>query len=504
MIDLKELAQIVTRTKLRHVELISSSSNGQEQSKIQQLYDMLQDETVYDDDEAAKKLYGEDKDKQYSSYQKLRGTLKDRMINSLFLIDLKQASYNDRQKAYYECYREWAAAKILFGKFARTAAITISRKVIKIARKFEFTELLVDILHTLRLYHGTIEGDFKKFKQYNAEFNEQQARWLEENKAEELYIDLSIGFVNTKATKTDIKEKAEAYYAEIKDSLEKYDTYQLHLCGRLIEVSQYTGVNDYEQSLDVCNRAIDFFEAKSFKTDVPLQIFYYQKLICQLQLRHFDEAFATAEKCETFLQEGAFNWFKIQETYFLLYMHNKEYEKAYASFQLVINHPKFEGLPENIKETWIISEGYLYFLYQLEILKGEEIRLRPFRLDRFMKEIQLFTRDKQGMNIPVLILEFIFHVIEKNNDYLIDRVEALDKYRKRYLKEEQVQRSALFLKMLLQLPKNAFDVDEATAKAEADFQALQAVPIEIANQAYEIEIIPYEKLWDMIINWMKA
>ena len=501
MKDLIELAQIITRTKLRHVELISSHSDINEPSKIQQFYDLLQDGEVYDDDDAARLLYGSNKSA--SSYQKLRGTVKERLINSLFIIDLKQASYNDRQKAYYECYREWAAAKILFGKNARTAAVSICRKLLKIARKFEFTELLVDILHTLRLYYGTIEGDLKKFKQYNADFREQQDRWIEENNAEELYILLSIGFVNTKATQSDIQQQAIQFFAQVKTAMEKYDTYQLHLCGRLIEVSQFTGVNDYWQALDVCERAIDFFNAKSFSANVPLQIFNYQKLICELQLRLFNEASSTVKVCESLLESGSFNWFKLQEIYFLLYMHLKEFGKAYQHFELVLNHTNFDNLPKNIKETWIIAEGYLFFLNKRGLLKGENVVLRPYRLNRFLQEIELFTRDKKGMNIPILILEFVFHILDKDYDYLIDRVEAIDKYRKRYLKDEEVRRSACFLKMLLQLPKNAFDLKAAQEKAAKDLEQLNNIPIEVANQAYEIEIIPYEYLWSLVVDMIK-
>src|SRR5690606_25061490 len=136
------------------------------------------------------------------------------------------------------------AAKILFGKNARTAAAGLGRQLLKIARKYEFTELMVDICHTLRLYYGTIEGDYKKYQQYNEEFKLHEQLWLAENRAEEFYIDLSIGFINSKAAKAEFKNKASEYYGQIKEYLEQYDSYQLHLCGRLIEASIYTSVND--------------------------------------------------------------------------------------------------------------------------------------------------------------------------------------------------------------------------------------------------------------------
>lgn len=309
MKDLTDLAQIVTKTKLRSVELIGNDT-GEGTSKLQEFYDLVSEGRFADDDEAAEHFYGKGKGKNHPSYQKLRKTLKDRLVNSLFVIDLKQASYSSRQKAYYEAYKEWGAAKILFGKNARTAAAGLGRKLLKIARKSEFTELVVDICHTLRLYHGTIEGDYKKYQQYNEEFKHYEQLWIAENRAEEFYIDLSIGFINSKATKTDFKDKALEYYEQVREAMDTYDSYQLHLCGRLIEVSIHTSVNEYEETIGVCDRAIAFFEKKSFTPRIPLQVFLYQKFICHVQLRQFEAAKAAAKACLPYLEEGAFNWLR--------------------------------------------------------------------------------------------------------------------------------------------------------------------------------------------------
>lgn len=499
MRNLVDLAQIVTKTKLRSVELIGEPGDGI--SKLQEFYDLVSEGRFADDDEAAGHFYG--KNKNYPGYQKLRKTLKDRLVNSLFIIDLKQASYNDRQKAYYEAYKEWAAAKILFGKHARTAAAGLGRKLLKIARKFEFTELIVDICHTLRLYYGTIEGDYKKYQQYNEDLRYYEQLWIAENRAEEFYIDLSIGFINSKATKADFQEKALGYYGQVRQNLEQYDSYQLHLCGRLIEVSIHTSVNDYENTLDVCNRAIAFFEKKDFAARVPLQVFQYQKFICHVQLRQFEAAKESARACLEYLEEGSFNWFKLYELYFLLYTHSGQYEQADEILNKAMGHPAFGGLPENIQETWKISEAYLYFLEcagHLPAEEGEGQNGRSFRLSKFLNEMEVFSRDKQGMNIPILIIELLLGIAQKKYDELIDRVEAMEKYRSRYLRDEGVERANRFLRMLLQLPKNAFRREEALAKAREDQMALEAMPVEMANQTFEIEIIPYEKLWEMALE----
>jgi hypothetical protein len=502
MRDLLDLVQIVTRNKLRAVELMGDQSNGT--SKLQEFYDLLADGRFTEDDEAAEHFYGADK--QSPSYQKLRKTLKDRLVNSLFVIDLKQASYTDRQKAYYECYKEWAAVKILFGKNAPTAATGIARKLLKIAKQYEFTELAIDICHTLRLFHGTIEGDYKKYQQYNEDFKAYEQLWLQENRAEEYYIELSIGFINSKATKTEFQDKAKAYYGAVREALEQYDSYQLHLCGRLIEASIHTSVNDYQGTLVVCQRAIDFFEKKAFIASVPLQIFHYQKFICHVQLRQFDEARQEAAKCLKYLEEGKFNWFKVYELSFLLHTHDGAYAEARDILNNIMAHPAFSSLPENVQETWKISEAYLHFLElagKLPPQSAKEAKASNFRLAKFLNEMQVFTKDKQGMNIPIILIELLLGIANQRHDELIDRVEAIDKYRTRYMRDAETQRSNFFLKMLLQIPKNAFRRADVEAKAQEDYQNLLALPIEMANQTFEIEIIPYERLWGYALELLE-
>lgn len=498
MKDLLELVQLVSPAKLNTVHI---GLFGAKTSKLQTFYDLVVEGKFKEDEDAALHFYT--KDKLDPAYQKLRKTLKDRLTSFLFLIDLDAPTYTDRQKAYYECYREWAAAKILYGKNARTAANSLSRKILRIARKYEFTELRLDICHSLRLYYGTIEGDVKMFQQYNEEFKEMTQLWLEESLAEELYILLIISFINSKSTKKDYQEMAKGYHQQLKPALEKFDSHQLHFYGRLIEVAIYTSVNDYVQTLKVCEETIAFFEHKDFTANTALNIFHYEKLICYLQLRRFKEATSTAELCLAHLEEGTFNWFKLYELYFLVHMHSGCYACAVDKLKRIMEHPVFVKLPENIQETWKIFDAYTYFLEMIGLLAHgdqEGHQHKGFRMTKFLNEMQVFSKDKQGMNIPILVLEILMAVAKKQYSELIDRLEAIDKYRRRYLNGADTERTNLFLKMLLQLPKSGFQKEVIIHKTQHYISELEAIPIEMANQAHEIEILPYEVLWQIVLD----
>ena len=54
--------------------------------------------------------------------------------------------------------------------------------------------------------------------------------------------------------------------------------------------------------------------------------------------------------------------------------------------------------------------------------------------------------------------------------------------------------------MLMLIPEASFHREAAARKATRLMDQLREVPLAIANQPHEIEIIPYEDLWSMILD----
>lgn len=496
MKDLIELITIVTNEKLNKVSTIVGL---EEKTKVRELYELIRKGEISEEEELAAHLYNK-ADKRNSAYKKLRNTLKEKLTHSLFLIDLNKTSYQYRQKAYYECCKDWAAAKILFGKKANRAALDASFKVLKIARKYEFTALVVDVSHNLRLYFGTILGDFRKYEQYNKLFKEYEEIWQVENKIEEQYIEITAKFVNKKAAKLEMEEQAVMAYQVVHPFLKKYDTYLLHLCGRLIELAQFTTNNNYSAALDVCDRAIDFFDKKAYTSTIPYQAFYYQKLICLHQLQQLDKANDTIAICRAYFEEGNYNWFKFNAIIFLIQMHQANYELAITLCEKVFAHPQFSQQPIHIKENWEINQAYLNIL---GILKPKHQKSGQFKIDDFLARIKLFSQDKKGINIPIILLDMIYSICSKEEHKIsfIDRAESIDKYRRRYLQEANLLRCNIFMKMLLLWPNNAYQLKEVKRKVAPLLQKLLALSIQDAQQLHTLEIIPFEILWVMLLEY---
>jgi hypothetical protein len=497
METLRELIEIVSRKKIKAVD---SDASGIQYARMMQLYDLVATGKVKTDEEAEQILFPSADSS--LKYKRLKLALKKYLHRMLFLVDLNLPHFQLRQEAYFECYRNWAAVKILVGRNARASTIELSTELLQLARKYDFTDIALDIARTLRLQYGSIYGDLKKYEQYGAMAHALEAVFDQENQAEELYTDLVVRFVNDKSAKEDVHEKALQYYKLIEPGLTQFDSYRLHLGGRLIEVMIHTSINDYKNTVDVCDRAIRFFESKQYVANVPLQAFYHQAMVCYVQLRDFERGRQIATRAIALLEEGTFNWFKFEEMLVLLSLHTQSYQDAYVHFKQAVQHRRFAALPEGVRQVWKIIEAYLYYLAESGLIKPESDDgvFSRFRIARFLNETPLYSKDKRGMNIPILIFQIVYLIREKRYNETIDRIEAIEKYTSRYLVKDDTYRSNCFIKMLLQIPAANFHHVATIRKAEKLTRQLQAVTLDYANQSHDVEIVPYEHLWDMVLK----
>lgn len=494
---LKELSLILNKRKVKSIEILDLRKH--KESKINEFYYGLS-KGFFESDEAAANFFYPTKDRA-NSYRKLKSTLKNRMINSLFFIDVKKSNYTDRQSAYYQCYRDWAAANILLGKNAYKSCVELCNKTLRYAQRFEFTELTRDIAKVLRLHYGTQIGDTKKYRHFRELYQGYDAicRW--EDKAEQHYADLMIEYVNNKSSKEYLYEEAQKYVDELAAPMKEIDSYRLHLYGNLIQLVQHSIHNDFEKIQAVGNDMTAFFEQKPYQATTPLQIAYYYQLVACTQLKQFEEGKIVANKCLSILTEGSFNWFKYYELFFTLAMHSEKYDEAFEIFKKVQNHTRMKFSPDNVKEIWTIFEAYLYYISEAGYLKNNPTKTKyQFRLGRFLNTIPIFSKDKRGMNIAILIVQILFFIQQKKINIAIDKIDAIEKYCARYLHKAETIRSFYFIKMLLCIPQGNFHKAAVQRKSSRYLKKLQAVPLEEASQTYKIEILPYEELWKMVVD----
>jgi hypothetical protein len=501
---IKELTYVVNKNKVKSINMKDLYLDSE--SKLSALYHAVVDNTCNTDEEALQLIYPDAKDT--GKYRYLKSKLKKRLLNYLFFIDLELPSFTDRQKAYLKCHKEWAMVGILSGRGAKNASLDVAKGLLKEAIRFEFNEIVMDIARILRFHYGVIMMDTRKHKKYRDMYRKYERYYVNENRIEEAYVEIILMNHKKRLSKEGLSELIREEYNSIEGLVKETPTYKAQLYAYLMQVMLYSSEYKTEEMIVACQEAIAFFEAKAYQANTPLQIFYYQQLIGYSQIRMFEEGRAIAEKCFSFLEVGTFNWFRYMESYFILAMHTGKYKEAYTIFEEVIENNRFNAMPKEVREIWKIYEAYLFFVFNIqeEEAELEEVapKLSKFRLGRFLNEIPSYSKEKRGMNIAILIIQILIYIQKKSYNPAIDRIEAIEKYATRYLKDKETLRSYYFIKMLLAIPTHSFHIKAVLRHTSKLHKKLESLPLEVVDQDHKIEVIPYEHLWELSLKLMDS
>jgi hypothetical protein len=499
MKELQELIQIVNKNKAKRIEVIGHPNNYK--SYLNDLYEGIADGKFQLEDDAIDFFYG-NSDNGKKNFSRLKSRLKDRLYNTLFFINTDGDAFTENEKAYYECHKNYALIKILLGRNARNLAIKLAEGTIKKTTKFEFSDLTVHIAGVLRRHYGAIAGDLRKYHKFTEIMRSSLDTYQKELLAEDYYLDLAINYVNSRSTKVEVEEKAVQYSNELRLLLSEFSSYKFCLFSYSVLTLRHQIINDYLGTIKVCNEAVEAFKNRPhLASRTAIHNFLFYTLRSCIPLRLFKKGESTAQECMKYAPPGSTNWFITLEQYIILSFHSGKYEKAYEIFLEVKNNDRFNSLPDNNKEYWYIHEALInYLIVQKKISRQKSEPKFKFKVGKFLNELPTFSKDKRGTNITILIIQVLFLLQKKEYPKVIDRVEALNVYCHRYLRRDDTFRSNCFIKMLLQLPSAHFNKIAAKRKGMKYYKQLTEVPIQIAKQSNEIEIIPYETLWEFVLE----
>ncbi len=499
MEELKAMISTISRSKVKQIEVISNQDGGNTQT--QQLYDGIARGEIQTDEDIVAAFFADSGENTSFYVSRIKRKLKDKLVNTLFFIDVNRPNFNDHNRAYFTCYRQVAAVKILIGLGTREAAIPIAEKTLKQAEHFGFTELIYSLAKDIRRHYGSIEGDRKKFEDYNSIVIKSSKILEAETIAEQYYTDLIIYYIKSRATNVEAKEKAIKYSNELELLMKKVSSPRFNFLAYLIFTSRHEIENNYTATQKVCEQAIKYFS--KIQDKVPIGNIYFfalKKLACHIYLSNYSGANKAVDKCLEFSREGTVNWFLTWEYALILNFHVKNFQKAYDIYKKVVSHSDFNKLPSYIKEHWYVYEAYTYyFIFTKKIKPEKDNPTKKFRLSKFLNEVPEHSKDKRGANISIIILQILFFLHQQKYNDIIDRVESLKTYTYRYLRRDDTFRSSCFIKMLMTVPDASFHKKAVLRRAEKYRKRLAEVPLHKANQSAELEVVPYETLWEMVL-----
>lgn len=504
METLKELIGIATKTKVDNIEILGIPR--EKNTKAYQLYEGIVKGIFTTDDEAALFFYG--KGAEHQSYLNLKYQLRKKLLNTILLIDSTPENFKEYQRLQYSVQKKWAAINILLFQKAYTASIPLIKILLQQSLKVEMTDISIEILRNLRYYYGIHKKDEDLFNQYDLLLNKQLTLRTKELLVEGLYLRLTANYIDQKHSKGDLIDLSSEYTKKIKGFVdtESGSTSKILLYSGLIEITSHLNTYDFQAVIRVCDLVLPKLLSKSLVKTPAVIAFLSQKIVCLTQLKEYGRGKAAIAELFQYLGEGNFNWFKGQEMKMYLLMHTKNYQEAFEVYNEVSAHRQFKKvLSQANQETWKIFKAYLHLLKELAIIEipATDKNFKNFRIQRFLNDVPVFSKDKQGANIAILVIQIVFSIQQKKYDRMIDRAEAIAKYATRHIKKDDNFRSNIFIKILLELPKAAFHKAGVERGVEKYWKRLSEVPLEVASQTHSIEVIPYEDLWPLVLGMLE-
>jgi hypothetical protein len=491
MNHLPEILRVVSQLRDPKLEVINEDYDKSSPENISKLYYGFKSGEFANDQIASASIYGASPTD--TRYTTLKTRLKKRLLNSLFLLDLKRKGYSSYSQTFYSSNKRVFLVKTLITLGARNTAMRIAESELKIAQAYHLTSNTLELLSLLR-NHQTFIGASQKYEEYDGLLKVALNTLSLELRAAELYQRLTIKFAKKAQIGEDQASESRAYAEELALSSLNCNSFTFMIASFRVQLLAQQASQDFPSSIRVCDEAEKYLdEHPLLASTLRYGEFALSKLASYRNI-------AAYEPGAVLFPVGSNSWFYYNEDYFLLMMNTLHFGQAEMIFKEATTHPRFDQLPAHRTEKWKIYDLYLrYALYREKETVGSDSDRSLSKTKTFLRSIPNYAKDKQGLNVAVLILQILYLLESEDFDSIINRMEALRTYRGRYLKSNSNRHSALFFKLLQIMENNSFSYKLTKEKSLKYEEAL------VGGQASRdisdgLQILPFTWLWEQILS----
>ena len=503
MKNLIEISKIVTKKKVKKIEIFDEYSLKNKNSKFNEFYEALMAGKFRNDRDAATYLYEcsptDDK------YRQLKSRFRKRLLNTLFFLDVNVADASSYDRAYYTCNKEWTLVKILLANEATFTAATLARQILTTALKYKFADLIVNCSRILRTYSSEVEEE-KEYEEYDQYIKQYKDILDAEIRSEELFQRVMMNYFRPVSENFNLKERIDTYCEALIGLSETYESPVIIYNMYLVWTYRYEMLQDYEAMIEVCTRAETYMrDNPTYYQEDKMATFQLKKMSAFLHLKDYKKGKVNAEKSLSSFPEGSEMWFAFMEYYFLLAIHTENYINAVAVLTKALTNTSLKKIKVEERERWKVYEVYMNYLIDVygqenPILKRQN--RRSFKVAKFLSDPILYPKEMRIFTIFLIIAQILFNIELKQYSKATELIDRLKNYANRQLKKEEFYRLIQFIRLLQQLPKANYKLDEIS-NAEKYLNKLRDTPFYYRGLTSELEVITYEQIWEIVVSRLK-
>ncbi len=494
MENLKELVQIINKRKLSQIEVFDKSLISRKDTLFARFYNGIASGAINTDEEALEYLY--QSSNEAATYRKLKSRFKTRLLNTLYFIDINNATESDSsKKAYFDCVNRLYLSNILL-RYAenRNASIQLIIEAYSTAKKNNFFDMLKEYSYKLLVHYGMTREE-KKYKEEYAAYQLYSTEYELEQKAQIIYTGVVLAAHYIKMNQKEKEERINEHIEEIRELVKASKSLVVYFIYIRTQLFYFEILGDNAKMNDICDEFLANYRQyySSILAENYLNTVYIYKLKSLFDLRKDEQALSLIY---TLLPAAkGVSYLAVKEFEVKILLNQKLTEQSKDIIHQIHSTAQYKNANAVLKERWVIYNAYAEFLEHY-IKKGNF----KFSLSKFSNEIPNATHDKSGFNLAARIVSILFYIGRNDLDNAMQQIETLRVYQTRYLKEDTGSRSNLFIKLLSIMEKKSFNYKELNKQKE--YILLKE---NYSHQImHESEIVFYDILWEILLDILKT
>ncbi len=499
MKKLKEITKIVTRKKVVKLEVLDEYVLNK-QSKINEFFDGITGNKFKNDRDAAQYLY--DSTPQDPKYRKLKSRFRQRLLNTIFLIEPNQPLSSGYDRTYFNCHKEWAQIKILMANDAVLIAESLTKQLLNISLKFKFTEITLNCLRELRT-HAVRKEDVKTFEKY-LQMERQFEELFEKEKRSKELLQHTILLSSAVTSKPEhLPESLEDICQEMVLLSELHDSPAIFNNMFMAWIIRYEMEADYDAIVEVCIQAEQYLlNHEKFFPKKSIYNFYIKKMLAFLHLQDYSRGKRHTEECLPKIPRDTEEWFEFMEIYLLLAIHSRNYFQAFAIFNNIISNNSFKKLEPNEKEKWKLFNAYIHYILDMknfDKILFKQVSQPGFSLEEYLYSPVDFSKKMRNYEVLKNILIALNQIKQKKYDLANEMINRLNYTANHKLDKNDFYRVIQFIKLLSILKKANYQLEDMRL-ADKYYSRLRNRHFYYRAKYSGLEIIPFETLWEMVLE----
>ncbi len=498
MKELKNLARIVTSRRLSFVPLLDFEA-GDKTLKEHRLVATLMESKEPTRTQLVKNLYDSSTPGNEASFRKLHSRVMTKLLNNLYFLDHTDERYLVSRRHELECLDLLHKATILYMEGDYPLTLRLLLKCLSLAQKDSFTAYAVQAANLLRVLYAQQQQrpQYRAITKTLAHL--QQVRDYEEE-AERVYGDVRLARASTVKARRTLLPLMPEYLVRLEELHRKAKSFNTSNYVYQMRLAQQELTGNYAAIIKTTAEAAR--QLKSGKLNprrFDVRFNHFMSVYAHLLSRQAEKGLKLAAVYDKDFHQSSGNWFYFQEHYLLLALHAGDYPQARQVLQTATGSTNFGKQRELAQQRWELFRTYVDFvLPPARPTPGQRRQTAQWALT-----IPEYSRDKRGHNVAILVMQVLYFLRQRDLNAVLMRADRLRKYQQRHLREAANLRTRLFLRLLLLIVDQDFDPVRSARQAEPLLKQLGEAPP--PGEAFaEVEIIPYETLWQLALHELRA